>query len=143
MRVFFDASAFVKRYVDEPGSDKVLELCDQADQLVLSIICLPEIIATINRLVRENMLSVEDYEQIKRHVLKDLEDVEICNLTPEVIDRTISCLENNTLRAMDALHLGCALTMSPDMFVSSDKQQVGAARREKLNVIELSPPLSL
>jgi predicted nucleic acid-binding protein len=56
MRVFFDTSAFVKRYVEEPGTEKVLDICGQAEQLVLCIICLPEMISTLNRFVREGKL---------------------------------------------------------------------------------------
>ena len=52
MRVFFDTSAFVKRYVEETGSVQVLDLCLQADTLVLSVILLPEVISTLCPLVR-------------------------------------------------------------------------------------------
>ncbi len=39
MKVFFDTSAFVKRYVNETGSQAVVEICQNADTLALSIIC--------------------------------------------------------------------------------------------------------
>ncbi len=42
MRVFFDSSAFVKRYVNEAGTDAVLHWCDQATEIILSGIALPE-----------------------------------------------------------------------------------------------------
>ncbi|MCU0574559.1 MAG: type II toxin-antitoxin system VapC family toxin [Syntrophobacteraceae bacterium] len=106
MRVFFDTSAFVKRYIEEPGTEKVVEICGQADSLALCVICLPEMISTLNRLVRENRLSADDYQK-------------------------------NALRAMDALHLGCALIVEPDLFVSSDHRQLEAARREGLKVMEV------
>jgi hypothetical protein len=48
MRVFFDTSAFAKRYIEEPGTDKVIEICRQAEHLVLCVICLPEMISTFN-----------------------------------------------------------------------------------------------
>ncbi len=35
---------------------------------------------------------------------------------------------------MDALHLGCALLVKPDLFVSSDRRQIEAAEREGLMV---------
>ena len=38
MRVFFDSSAFVKRYVREAGTDAVLAWCDQASEMGLSAI---------------------------------------------------------------------------------------------------------
>ncbi|NSW87563.1 MAG: type II toxin-antitoxin system VapC family toxin [Syntrophobacteraceae bacterium] len=136
MKVFFDTSAFVKRYVEEPGTEKVLEICDRAEQLVLCIICLPEMISTLNRLVREGKLPGDDYQKLRDLILKEIEDAEICCLTPEVVGQTIRCLENNVLRAMDALHLGCALVVEPDLFVSSDQRQIEAAKREGLKVLE-------
>ena len=33
MKVFFDSSAFAKRYIEEPGSDTVENLCAQAAML--------------------------------------------------------------------------------------------------------------
>jgi uncharacterized protein len=136
MRVFFDTSAFVKRYIEEAGTDKVIAICRQADDLVLSVICLPEMISTLNRLVREGKLSSPEYQKTRDLIFTEIEDTEICYVTPEVVTQTIKCLENSPLRAMDALHLGCALLVEPDLFVSSDQRQVEAARREGLNVIQ-------
>jgi uncharacterized protein len=136
MKVFFDTSAFVKRYVEEPGTEKVAAICIQAEQLVLCVICLPEMISTLNRLVREGKLQGDDYQKLRDLILKEIEDVEICYLTPEVVTQTIRCLENNVLRAMDALHLGCALVVEPDLFVSSDQRQIEAAKREGLQVMQ-------
>lgn len=136
MKVFFDTSAFVKRYVEEPGTEKVLEICDQADQLVLCVICLPEMISTLSRLVREGRLQNDEYRKLRDLVLEEIEDAEICFLTPEVVAQTIKCLESNVLRAMDALHLGCALVVEPDLFVSSDRRQLEAAKRAGLKVME-------
>lgn len=98
----------------------------------MSLICLPEMIFTLNRLVREGKLSGDQYHQIKDLILDDFEDVEVCDITMEVIKQTIGCLEKNPLRAMDALHLGCALVVRPDLFVSSDRRQIEAAIQEGL-----------
>ena len=136
MRVFFDTSAFVKRYIEEPGTDKVIEICGQAQHIVLCVVCLPEMISTLNRLIREGKLLTEDYQKTRDLILKEIEDAEICYVTPDVVTRTIRCLENNPLRAMDALNLGCALIIEPDLFVSSDQRQIEAAQREGLKVME-------
>lgn len=134
MRAFFDTSAFVKRYVEEPGSERVMEICREAEHLVLSLICLPEMISTLNRLVREGKLTEYQYQQIKDLILDDFEDIEVCDITTEVIKQTILCLEKNPLRAMAALHLGCALAVRPELFVSSDRRQIEAAIQEGLTV---------
>ncbi len=45
MRIFFDSSAWVKRYINEEGTEQVLLWCEQATELALSGIALPEIIS--------------------------------------------------------------------------------------------------
>ncbi len=137
MKVFFDTSALVKRYIEEPGSAQVAETCLNADVLIVSIVCLPEMISTFRRLVREESLSQSHYQKIKKTILADLSDAEVSNLTPEVIGLAIHCLENHSLRALDAIHLGCALAMKPNLFVSSDRVQIAAARKEGLQVKEV------
>lgn len=53
MKVFLDTSAFATLDDADQGSDKVMALCQQADSLVVSVICLPELISTLSRVVRE------------------------------------------------------------------------------------------
>ncbi len=138
MRVFLDTSAFAKRYVAEQGSDKVMALCQKADSLVVSVICLPELISTLSRLVREKKLAKADYRKLKGGAMADLADVDICQITPEVMVSAVSLLESHPLRAMDALHVACALAVEPDMFVSADYRQLSAARKAGLKIVDVS-----
>jgi uncharacterized protein len=138
MRLFFDTSALAKRYVQEQGSARVQNLCERADAILLSIICLPELISTLCRLVREERINPHDYHNVKQSILADLGDMDVYPIGSEVMGHAIRCLENHPLRAMDAIHLGCALVSEPDAFVSSDRRQIEAARGEGLNVIEVS-----
>lgn len=138
MRVFLDTSAFAKRYVSEPGSDKVMALCQKADSLVVSVICLPELISTLSRLVREKKLAKADYRRLKGGAMADLADVDICQITPDVMVSAVSLLESHPLRAMDALHVACALAVEPDMFVSADHRQLSAARKAGLKIVDVS-----
>lgn len=138
MKVFLDTSAFAKRYVAEPGSDKVTALCVQADSLVVSVICLPELISTLSRLLREKKLTKADYGKLKSNAVADLADADICQLTPDVLADGISLLESHPLRALDALHVACALNLKPDVFVSADRRQLAAARKVGLKTIDVS-----
>jgi predicted nucleic acid-binding protein len=129
MRVFFDSSAFVKRYVNEAGTDIVLKWCDQATEIVLSGIALPEIISAFCRLHREARITDMQYRQLKSLLLADIEDAAICDLTPAVLAQAISSLEKNVLRGMDAIHIGSAVALKVDVFISADKRQRDAAAR--------------
>ncbi len=123
--------------MEESGSSEIIEICREADELALSIICLPEMTSTLCRLVREKKLQEADYRITHIELLRDLDDVSICDITPTVMSHTLRCIENNPLRAMDAIHLGCALAYEPDLFVSSDQRQVLAAKNEGLDVKDI------
>ena len=135
MRVFFDSSAFVKRYVREEGTDIVLSWCDQATELCLSGIALPEIVSAFCRLLREDLVSPVQYRHLKTMLMADISDAAICDLTPEVIRQSIIRLEKNVLRGMDAIHLGSALALNVDLFVSADARQCDAATQAGLRVV--------
>jgi len=138
LKIFLDTSAFAKRYIAEQGSDKVLALCHQAENLVVSVICLPELISTLSRLVREKKLTKAAYQKLKIEAMVDLEDADICQTTSQVLASVVSLLEAHPLRAMDALHVACALNYGPDVFVSADHRQLSAARKAGLKVVDVS-----
>ena len=133
MRTFFDSSAFAKRYVEEAGSQSVDALCAEATELALSVVCIPEIISALNRRVREGTLSRQQYEQAKRRLSEDVEDAAIVNLTPPVLSTCTAILEDSPVRAVDALHVACAVAWEAELFVSADKRQVSAARKAGLH----------
>ena len=132
MKTLFDASAFAKRYVEENGSQLVDDICQETSELSLSVICVPEIISALNRRIREKRLSRRDYATIKQRISDDVRDAVIINLTPEVIATSTTLLEDSPLRVMDALHVACALEWGAELFVSSDKQQITAAKKAGL-----------
>ncbi|HED14329.1 MAG TPA: PIN domain-containing protein [Gammaproteobacteria bacterium] len=134
MKIFFDSSSYIKKFILEQGSAEVDDYCQQASILGLSIICLPEMMSALNRKVRESNLSKENYYNVKEQIIGDIEDIQIINLVPEVVEGSISLLENNKLRSLDALHLSCALTWNTELFISSDKRQIQAAENSGLEV---------
>ena len=138
MKLFLDTSAFAKRYIAEQGSDKVAALFHDADSIVVSVICLPELVSTMSHLVRKKKITKADYRKLKGGAIADLADVDICQLTSEVLVSVVSLLESHPLRAMDALHVACALAVAPDKFVSADHRQLSAARRAGLRVVDVS-----
>jgi predicted nucleic acid-binding protein len=135
MRVFFDSSAFAKRYVREEGSDLVLSFCDQATELCLSAIALPEIFSAFCRLRREGRVTSLQYRHLKAMLMSDVTDAAICDLTPDVMRHTIAMLENHNLRGMDAIHVGSAMAMKAEVFISADKRQCSAASTAGLEVV--------
>ena len=74
MLVFFDSSAFAKRYVQELGSETVGEWCDRATEIGLAAIALPEIVSAFCRLQREGKITLEQYQQLKGELFADIDD---------------------------------------------------------------------
>lgn len=134
MRILFDSSAFVKRYVHEAGTETVLNLCDRADELVLSVIAVPEIISAFCRLGREGKIGAADYDGLKRALMADVVDAMLSDVAQDIVAKSIESLEAGELRGMDAIHVGTACVMRCDLFVSSDSRQCEAAVRAGLAV---------
>jgi uncharacterized protein len=137
MRVFFDTSAFAKRYVDEAGTEQVLGWCERADELVLCVIALPEMISAFCRLQREGRLTPAQYRRIKQDLVADLADARLCDITPALLQFAVQALEASALRGMDAIHIAAAQATEAEVFVSADARQCAAARASGLRVVEL------
>lgn len=129
-----DSSAFAKRYVRETGSEQTNELLQEASQLAFSILVIPEIISALNRRVRESAITTDDYQFIKTQFMQDIDDVILLGLNLEVINCSVRLLENNQLRAMDALHIACAFEWNAKLFATADKRQLEAAEHIGLSV---------
>ena len=127
MRLVIDSSSFAKRYVQEAGSNKLDILLQLTSELALCIIVVPEIISALNRRRREQVLTGKEYQMAKRQLLDDVHDAIILQVTPAVVAQSVKLLEMNTLRAMDAFHIACALEWKADLFITSDRRQLDAA----------------
>ena len=127
MRLAVDSSAFAKRYIQEAGSDRIDDLLRDASDLAFSVILVPELISGLNRLLREGALNEKNYREAKKQLLDDVHDATVLQLTPSVISLSVKILEGNPLRAMDALHVACAVEWKADLFATSDRKQLDAA----------------
>lgn len=137
MKAYLDSSAFAKRFVEESGSGGVESICARASELGLSVLCAPEIVSALNRRLREHTLTRTQYNEAKLRLLDDVRDADIISLTPSVIGSAIMVLEASPVRAMDALHVACALEWGAELFASSDKQQLSAAKRAGLKTQQI------
>jgi len=133
VKTFFDSSAFAKRYVEEPGSEVVDSLCQEATEVALSVLCVPETISALNRRVREGLLTGREYAEAKQYLSQDIRDAVIVNLVPQVVSSCTKILETHPVRAADALQIACALEWGTELFVSSDKRQISAAKKSSMH----------
>lgn len=142
MKLVVDSSSLAKRYIQEYGSEKLDHLLQNTSELALCIILVPEIISGLNRRMREGALDYKNYRLVKKQLLNDVQDAVVLQITPSVISHSVKLLENNTLRAMDALHVACALEWRADLFVTSDRRQLIAAKNAGLHTEYLGQPVN-
>jgi len=137
MKAFFDSTGLAKRYIEEPGSNRVQEILEEATSLGLAAICIPEIVSALCRRKREGSISHRQYQEAKALLLNEAADSFVVNLTQEILLGTIALLEKSTLRAMDATHIACAIEWSADLFVSSNEKQLLAAQKAGLKITQV------
>jgi len=134
MKLFLDSSALVKRYINEPGTDRVNELCSLAGDVAVCILCVAEVISASNRLLRERTITRPQYRRIKKEFFSDIGETTVIDLTNAVLNHSIRCMEKSPVRSLDALHIAAAVEYGCDIFVTGDRRQKDAAASMKLTV---------
>lgn len=133
MPVFYaDASALVKLVHDEPESKDLRAFLADAD-LVSSDLILTEIPRAVRRAADDDPALPLELLLKRAHAL-----LEAVALRP--LDRALlvaaGALAEPALRALDAIHVACAVDLHPvDTFVTYDERQAAAARLAGLRTI--------
>ncbi len=90
---------------------------------MVSVLCIPEVFSACNRLVREKLITTEQYSAIKHEFLLDIDSAVVVNLTEGIIEQSVACLEKGAIRSLDAIHVSSALVYGTDIFVTGDMRQ--------------------
>jgi predicted nucleic acid-binding protein len=108
---YFDASALVKRYVREEGSDRIAALLS-VERPATSRFTLVEIASALARRCRDRDLSSAERDGLILAVREDARRMLIVEFTPRVEERTAALLVRHPLRAADAVQLGSAAVLA-------------------------------
>lgn len=127
--MLFDTSALAKRYAVEEGRDRILGLFSSATALVVAAHCQSEIGSALLRRLREGSLSEHDFDRAWTTAQADVADMERVPLDSHVERFAFAAMRHAPLRAMDAIHIGSALSARVDLFVTCDRRQADAARQ--------------
>ena len=142
MPAYVDTSALVKRYVAEVGSAWVRRLLAHPAQYVIytSALSQVEVISALQRRVREGSLAEAQAQRLAHRVTVHFaQRYQVVALTQAVVDQACVGLQTHPLRAADAVHLACALTirritqeqgLPPPSFVVADTALRAAATAE-------------
>jgi predicted nucleic acid-binding protein len=129
---YFDTSALIKRYVDEPGRAPVLRLL-RRHACVTSAVAPVEIQSALRRRVSEATLGAGDVSEILKRVAVDRAFWTLVEVAPEILGVAESLAAAHPLRALDAIHVASArvvagrMAPTPLTFVSADVRQTAAA----------------
>ncbi len=137
MRVFCDASALAKRYVEETGSAELEAVLGSASALGLSVLTVTEVVSALCRRLREGALSEPQYALAKASLLADVAEADMVTVSESVLAQAVGLLETHALRSADALQVASAQEWTADLLVSADRRQCAAARSSGLQVRRL------
>jgi hypothetical protein len=126
--LYLDASALVKRYVAEEGSDAVLEAMNGPDAWA---ICRVGFVETARA------VTVAGEAQDVKKVERDWIAFYVVDVDQALAERAATLAGSHRLRALDALHLAAALALpeSDLTFATWDARLHRAARDEGLGVL--------
>ena len=144
MIAYFDASAFAKNYVEEPGSAAVRSLLDRTLPATSRLTAV-EVASAFARRCREGSLEPGDRDLLLRDLSDDLAVLYVVELAPEVVLEARALLLKYPLRAADAVQLASCLVLQekvdrPMIFSAYDQRLLEAARRQGLEAFDSEEP---
>jgi len=108
--VYIDASALVKRYVAERGSDEVIELTADADIVATSVVSRAEVAAALARATRLGALDHDGARRAQRRFSREWLNLARVPVTELLVSRAESLAWDYALRGYDAIQLASAVT---------------------------------
>jgi predicted nucleic acid-binding protein len=109
MIVYLDASALVKRYIEEDGATEVNALINEADYNVTNLISRAEVSAAIMRASKMDILDQEDALVAVRRFRSEWESLQRLPVTEATVEEADNLVGLYDLRGYDAVHLAAAI----------------------------------
>ena len=144
---YFDSSGLLKRYLTEPGTPRVFDLTrtTAGHLLFISRLTVVEIVATLARHGKQGgTLAPDAAQQALREFRFDVaQQYYVLEIAPALMEYAEALAETYALRGADAVQLAVAraardqaaqVGVNRFTFVSSDREQLEAARQEGMAV---------
>jgi uncharacterized protein len=135
--LYLDASALVKRYIEEKASQDVNTWIETADMVVTGLLTRVEVAAAIARAGRMKFITSDETLAALRQFRSEWESFHRLPVTENTVVRGDFLAAEHNLRGYDATHLACALIWQetlgmPVTMASFDNQLIEAARGVQL-----------
>ncbi len=140
MILYLDASAIVKRYIDEPGSEDVAQWIGDADLVGTSLISRAEVSAAFAKAARMNLLTRPEAESCLHQFQADWLQYVRTQINEETVRRAGEVAWAYGLRGYDAMHLAAAITWQSALnsnitMVTFDGALAGASQAAGLRIL--------
>lgn len=138
MILYLDASALVKRYVKERGSEDVIAFTTAAEAVATSLVSRAEVAAALARAVRLGVLNDDGGRRAQRRFLREWPDLARIPVNEALVSRAGTLAWDHGLRGYDAVQLAAALTWQDSIgqdvvLVTFDRQLWETAPRAGLH----------
>jgi predicted nucleic acid-binding protein len=129
--LYVDSSALLKRYVDEPDSERAIELLVSDPALVTGRHTIVEVRRNLTQL-----LAPPDASAARASFANDLASFAIVELDAATCELAATIAEQTGVRTLDALHLGAARRLGTAIgFLTFDVRQAVVARTLGFSVV--------
>ena len=108
MIIYLDASALVKRYIAETGSQEVDQIITTADLIATALISRAEVAAALAKAVRVNALHSDNANNALKRFRAQWNNLIRLQMTETLIIRADALAWDYGLRGYDAVHLAAA-----------------------------------
>jgi len=138
-RLFFDTSALVKRYYEEPGTETVDALIEGDETVVISSLSVVETASAFRRKYNRTTISEPQINRLLSAFFEEsLTQFVIVPLAESVLGTAFTLVLEDDLRTLDSLQLATALALDSDddpiRFVTADAELAAAAEANGLAV---------
>jgi predicted nucleic acid-binding protein len=138
--LFFDTSALVKRYYEEPGTERVDELIEDDRVVAITSLAVIETISAFRRKYNRDDISESALDTLLAAFFEEaLSDFVILPMDESIQEFSFSLILEDDLRTLDSLQLSAALSMTAGdtdvAFVSADSELISVADRRGLDTI--------
>ena len=136
-RCFLDSTAFVKLFVQEPGTQALISLLESIEDnaKLISAITPIEVTAALIKRERAGDIRPEDSELARASLRQEATRIVQQPLNPAVLEAARQLLEQHDLRAQEAIQLASAVVARemfhglPITFLSTNPRLLHAARQ--------------
>ena len=138
--IYADSSVIVKRYYEEPGTQRVRELWGRTNRVFISKVSYAEVHAALARKRRDGGVSRAGFRAASEAFEGEWPSYDHVLIDASTLTYVRRLVQRHPLRGFDAIHLAAAIWLKKEVgsqieFWVSDERLEAAARKERLAVV--------